>query len=252
MTDERAVIWNRAAEEYADIFDGQVTEAIEPTLDAAAVATGCTLLDIATGPGIIAAAASARGADVVGVDLAENMINVARLRHPAIRFEVADATDLPFEDESFDAVTMGFALFMIPEPDKALREAHRVLRAGGKFAASLWDWPVPGMSLFYDEFAKYVDEEMLPVTAPLMGVSDHDTLMAALSYAGFADPTVNELPIVWELSDAGHLFNAMASLRDLSSLSVSQLESFRAAVTAGVEALENRVPFPALIVSGVK
>ncbi len=120
-------LWNRSAEAYADVFSGSVSQAIEPTLDAAGIDAGSRVLDVATGPGIIAAAASERGATAKGIDFAENMVAVAQRRYPNIDFTVADATDLPFSDGDFDAVVMGFALFMMAEPDKALREAHRVL-----------------------------------------------------------------------------------------------------------------------------
>ena len=60
--------WNRSAEDYADVFHGGVTQAIEPMLDAAGVVDGSRVLDVATGPGIVAAAALERGATARGID----------------------------------------------------------------------------------------------------------------------------------------------------------------------------------------
>lgn len=137
MTTNPKDLWERGAETYADAFDGLVTQAIDPTLDAAKVGNGTKLLDVATGPGLIAAAAHGRGATVIGTDFAKKMINSARKEYPEVQFEVADAIDLPFDDSSFNAVTMGFALFMLLKPDKALDEALRVLEPGGRFVASL-------------------------------------------------------------------------------------------------------------------
>jgi len=256
LGDELRKPWNLSASVYADAF-GNVTQLIQPTLDSAAVSAGSRVLDVATGPGIIAAAAAARGAIATGVDFAENMVSVARQRYPTIEFRVADATELPFADNSFDAVVMGLALFMIVEPDKALAEAHRVVTAGGKFACSVWDWPVPGMDLFYSRMGKYVPEEpLLGGKPPLFGVSDRDVLAKALSDAGFVDVVVEPLPIEWEMDSADDLFDALATLRDFSALSDEELSEFRAEVVSAAGEYKAggryRIPFPALIVSGRK
>jgi SAM-dependent methyltransferase len=250
-------LWNRSAEAYADVFQGSVTQAIEPMLDAAGVVGGSRVLDVATGPGIVAAAALERGATAKGIDFAERMVAVARQRSPQIEFEVADAADLPFDDDTFDAVVMGFALFMMAEPDKALHEAHRVLAPGGKVACTVWDWPVPGFELFYSPMERYVPEEpVLGGNPPLFGVSDADVLKAVLAKAGFVDPAVERLPIVWELASPDELFNALATLRDFSDISNDVLSSFRSEVAAGAEAYKREeryfVPFPALLLAGTK
>jgi len=249
-------IWNRGAETYADSFAGTVDQGIAPALDAAKVGSGTRVLDVATGPGILAAAAAARGAKVTAVDFAEDMIAVAQRTHAGIAFEVADAGDLPFDDRSFDAVVMGFALFLMGDPDAVLREAQRVLVPGGRTCFTLWDWPVPGFSLFYDAMAKYLPEESVVGEPPLMGVSDRTLLVGKAESAGFGAATVEPLPIVWELGEPEKLFDALATLRDFSTLSDQTLRAFRAEVAAGARAYERDgrcfVPFPALLLSGTK
>jgi SAM-dependent methyltransferase len=207
-------IWNRGAETYAEAFAGNVGQGVAPTLDRAGVGAGTRVLDVATGPGIVAAAAAERGAAATGVDFAADMIAVARRRHPGIAFEVADACNLPFDDASFDSVVMGFALFLMAEPDAVLREARRVLAPGGHACFSLWDWPVPGFDLFYSAMAKYLPQESIVGEPPLMGVSDRDLLAGMLESAGFADVRVEPLPIVWELAEPEQLYDALATLRD--------------------------------------
>lgn len=249
-------IWNRGADTYADAFAGTVDQGVAPTLDGAGVVAGTRVLDVATGPGIIAAAAAERGATATGVDFAADMIAVARRTHPGIAFKVADAANLPFDEASFDAVVMGFALFLMAEPDAVLHEAQRVLVSGGRACFSLWDWPVPGFDLFYAAMAKYLPQESVVGEPPLMGVSDRGLLARKLEAAGFAEVKVKPLPIVWELAEPERLFDALATLRDFSSLSDEALREFRAEVAGGTRTYERDgrcfVPFPALLLSGTK
>ena len=89
------------------------------------------VLDVAAGTGASSIEFVCAGADVVAVDFSEGMLEEGRRRHPEIDFRQADAMNLPFEDNSFDAVTTSFGLRNIQDFDRALREFYRVLRPGG-------------------------------------------------------------------------------------------------------------------------
>lgn len=89
------------------------------------------VLDVAAGTGASSIEFVRAGADVVAVDFSEGMLEEGRRRHPEIDFRQADAMNLPFEDDSFDAVTTSFGLRNIQDFDRALREFYRVLRPGG-------------------------------------------------------------------------------------------------------------------------
>ena len=89
------------------------------------------VLDVAAGTGASSIEFVRAGADVVAVDFSEGMLEEGRRRHPEIDFRQADAMNLPFEDNSFEAVTTSFGLRNIQDFDRALREFYRVLRPGG-------------------------------------------------------------------------------------------------------------------------
>ncbi|MBE7705304.1 MAG: ubiquinone/menaquinone biosynthesis methyltransferase [Cyanobacteria bacterium SIG29] len=71
--------------------------------------------------------------DVIGVDFSENMLEIARKRNPKNTYWNLDATNLPFEKNSFDYIVMGFGLRNIVQKNKSLEEIHRILKTNGEF-----------------------------------------------------------------------------------------------------------------------
>jgi SAM-dependent methyltransferase len=185
---------DRIAQTYAEHFTPLTSLGLEPLLKAARVSAGRRLLDVATGPGVAAAAAHDRGAHVIGVDVSPGMIAVARSNYPAVAFEVAEVTALPFADGAFDAVVCNFALGHFPEPEVALTECVRVLATGGSLALSWWDQPerqrVQGL------FREAIAELQLspPANVPqghnTLRFSDPEPFRALLCKAGLADAVV--------------------------------------------------------------
>jgi SAM-dependent methyltransferase len=133
--------WSRRASTYGRVSGAITARFVDSLLDAARVGAGVRVLDVATGPGHVAAAAAARGAEPVGVDIAEGMLAVARRDHPQLDFRPGDAEALPFPDSSFDAVVGAFVLNHLPRPEVAATELARVLAPGGRLALSVWDVP---------------------------------------------------------------------------------------------------------------
>ena len=123
--DERAITYQRALLPVTSLI-------IEPLLDGAAVGPGQRVLDVGSGPGYVAAAAAARGATAVGVDVADGMVALARTLHPGIEFVHGDAEHLQFTDASFDAVVANFAVLHLGRPERAAAEFARVLAPGGE------------------------------------------------------------------------------------------------------------------------
>jgi demethylmenaquinone methyltransferase/2-methoxy-6-polyprenyl-1,4-benzoquinol methylase len=104
----------------------------ERAVELARVGPGSRALDVATGTGDLAVALRAAGADVVGCDFSDEMLERARRKEPAARFEWADALALPYEDDSFDAATVGFGARNFSDLRRGLAEMARVVRPGGR------------------------------------------------------------------------------------------------------------------------
>jgi demethylmenaquinone methyltransferase/2-methoxy-6-polyprenyl-1,4-benzoquinol methylase len=96
------------------------------------VRRGQRVLDCATGTGDLAIAFRNAGAEVVGTDFTPEMIALARAKAPAIRFDVADVTSLPFSDDSFDVASIAFGIRNVADPAKGISEMARVVRPGGR------------------------------------------------------------------------------------------------------------------------
>ena len=97
-----------------------------------AVRRGDRVLDACCGTGDLALAARAQGADVVGLDFSERMLERARAKSAGVEWVRGDVLALPFDDASFDAVTVGFGVRNVDDLEAGLRELRRVLRPGGR------------------------------------------------------------------------------------------------------------------------
>lgn len=93
------------------------------------------VLDLCTGTGDLAGLIKKiqPEACVTGIDFSENMIDIAKDKYPNVQFFQGDATSLPYEDNTFDIVTMGFGLRNIQNAEKAVEEVYRILKPNGKF-----------------------------------------------------------------------------------------------------------------------
>ena len=122
------------------------------------VAQGKDVLELATGPGMIARHIAPHANHVVATDFAPKMIETARkAKNPEnLSFEVADATSLRFEDKSFDVVVVANALHIIPNPEKALAEIRRVLKDDGVLIAPNFIFREGGKRNLWQKFLSLV------------------------------------------------------------------------------------------------
>ena len=125
----------------------------ERAADLAAVGPGDRALDVATGTGDLAIALARRAGpagEVVGCDFSEAMLARARSKAPRVRFEMANALDLPYPDGHFDAATVGFGARNFADLGAGLREMVRVVRPGGRVVVLEITTPQrPPLSWFY-------------------------------------------------------------------------------------------------------
>ena len=165
--------WSRCAKSYIEGFGPIVREAIDPLLDEVKIDAGDRVLDIGTGPGLVAEAVKQRGAEVVGIDFSKAMLAEARRLHPGIQFQESPAGSLPFNNGEYDIVVGNFMLHHTGNPAKVLEEAYRVLRKNGRMGFTVWGDPakLEAFGLFFAAVEEHAGSAELP-HGPLFGVSD--------------------------------------------------------------------------------
>jgi SAM-dependent methyltransferase len=234
--------WEQQAAAYERFFGPITDREIEPLLAAGSIGVGTRVLDVATGPGWVAAEAAACGASVVGVDVAHTMIATARSAHPGLEFRWADAHELPFADASFDAVVGNLAIMHFSRPERAMAEFVRVLRPGGRLALTAWADPsqhrLAGVFLDAVAEARATPPADLPPGPDFFRFSDDQAFAAALRRQGLVSPTVKAITFVLPFASADELWNGMlgATVR-VSALIMCQPEEVRQRIRAAFDRL---------------
>jgi len=216
---------DKLAESYYDAFSAVTNSAIEPLLKAAHVGNGTRLLDVATGPGTLAAMAAERGARVIGIDIAPAMIELAHTLYPHLDFREGSAEELALDSSSFDAVISGFGAGHFSRPERVLAEFARVLVPKGRVALSWWDGF--GKNRINGIFFEAINE---------LGISAPGALPAGPAVDRFSDP--NEFAEVlraagFEVAGIDSAMSAIASTRRRATSSSAFLRRFLEACAQG-------------------
>jgi ubiquinone/menaquinone biosynthesis C-methylase UbiE len=202
--------WDERAAAYDDFFGPITSRLVGPLLDAVASGSGMRVLDVASGPGHATARAAARGASVVGVDIAEGMVTLASRLHPQLDFRVGNADALPFADESFEALVANFLLQHLARPERAAAEFFRVLVPGGRLALTAWDVPERCrlFGVFFDAVAEVGAEppKELPVGPPIFRFSDERELVRLLGEQGLDNIEVETISFSQTVSSPDQLW----------------------------------------------
>ena len=256
--------WHNKSADY-DKYAGSVTcQTTSALLDAAKVTGAMSTLDIASGPGYGAGEAAARGADAIGLDFAYGMVAEATKNYPKARFLQGDGENLEFDDGSFEAVTCPYGLLHMPDPEKAVAEAYRVLKNGGHYAFSVWT--TPDTHEFFDVILSAIKahgdlEVPLPEAPPVFRFSDHDECRKILKGAGFGEIKVVEVNAVWKAESAQSLLDMIynSTVRTSALLELQNpeaRETIHAALLEGAEKYRDGDGFsfdwPSVIAAGRK
>ncbi len=192
-------------------------------LEAADLAPGQRVLDLASGPGLLAHAAAGRvGAD--GLAIASD-ISLGQLACcPGLPRVAADGEALPFADASVDRVLCGLGLMFFPNADLALRECRRVLRPQGRMALSVWG---PATEVPLVECALACMRRLLPapkVTRPsIFRFGDVGELNRRLASADFQTGEIRPYQFTLEFADAAAYWQAFLDLAGGAAESLSRL-----------------------------
>jgi SAM-dependent methyltransferase len=231
--------WQQAAFSYEASFAIATSQFIEPLLDAAHIGRGTRLLDIACGPGLVTARANMRGALSRGLDFSPAMLAIARQRNPGISFDEGDAEALPYPDHAFDSAVSNFGVHHVPRPQLALREAHRVLREGGRVAFSFWADQSDNIAwkLLFDAIARHGDPSASDAPPPGGGFRGAEQCAEALRTAGFAECTTQLVNAIWHHADAKAFVAALqAGTARMAAMIEAQDPSAMPAIIADIEA----------------
>ncbi len=147
----------------------------EQLAEAMDLRAGQTVLDVAAGNGNITLAAARRWCEVTSTDYVESMLAQGRKRAEAeglqVKFQVADAEDLPFADASFDAVVSTFGVMFTPNQDKAAAEMLRVCKRGGKIGLANWT-PAGFVGQMFKTLGKYLPPQAGSKSPALWGTRE--------------------------------------------------------------------------------
>jgi ubiquinone/menaquinone biosynthesis C-methylase UbiE len=205
-------------------------------LELSGLSSGNRLLDIASGtgePAISAAQIVGDSGRVIGTDLVDEMLTVAREKSAAvnlgnIEFHCIDAEKLNFPAGSFDAVTIRWGLMFMPNPQDCLAAAHKALKRNGRISLACWAAPEknPFVGVLLKTLGKYMDIPVPPPGTPgIFAFADPERLQSALSSAGFRNIALEEMTIdVIEINDGRAYWEAMSDLAAPVMALVRQLQ----------------------------
>lgn len=233
---EQRSLWNdlsAAWDRWHPVFEAGAEPVTRLLLDVGAVRPGATVLDVASGTGEVAVAAAERVGPqgrVVGVDLAADMVAVARRRgaaHPQLSFTQGDAEDLGLPPASFDTVLSRWGLMFLPDRARGLRGLGGLLRPGGRLAGTSWSVP-PRAAVISTAFGVIGSRLQLPAPPPgtpgPFSMTDPAALVDEFTAAGFADAQADEVQLTFRFDTVDDF---VAFSRDLLPPRMRQLVADR-------------------------
>ena len=190
--------WSTRPASYDHHLSPITNQVIAPIVSALGLLRGRRVLDVCCGPGHLAGAMAAGGADVEGIDFAATMVAKARQNYASLRFREGDAEALPYADGAFDHVVCAFGVMHIDCPDVAIAEAFRVLRAGGRYLFTQWAKDDEVLKIVLSAIADHgTPVPNLPAAPPPLRFSDPIECHRVLEATGFADVCDGRIETTW-------------------------------------------------------
>lgn len=194
--------WGGVGEAYAASYASLCAGTIGTLSSILGPGRGRTALDVGSGTGELVARLASDGWQATGCDPEASMRAVAEREHPGLPFVDGGLPRLPFDDDSFDAVTANFVLNHVDDPRLSAAELARVARVGAPVAATIW---VSSPSWFWREVCERADlepaaGERLPPQRDFARTAEG--LTAMLRDAGWCEVSSTEATWVWEVSSA--------------------------------------------------
>lgn len=225
--------WNTRSTQYDstpghDLHGETYLRAWREALTELLPAAPADILDVGTGTGFLALFAAQLGHRVVGIDVAENMLAIARDKAAEqgaqLTFQLGDAAEPPFAPESFDAIVSRHVTWTLPDPGHAFARWHDLLRPGGRVVAIDGLWGSAGLLTpedkpenpeWHDHFMEWTAHYSSATLAelPLSMMETLDPALALVRAAGFADARIVRLPEIERIE--------LESLRDARGVTVS-------------------------------
>ena len=218
--------WNRVAgawEKWDRFFDEQMAFLNHRLIADARIHAGMKVLDLGSGtgyPALLTAQTVGSSGSVLGIDIAEHMLDVARRKAKRlglqnVSFKVGDVTTLPFESNSFEAITSRFCLMFLPDIPKAVIEITRVLRPGGWIASAVWASPEnnPSFGLSMAAIKQVIELPPPDPAAPgIFRLARPGELAGMFQQAGLVDVADQEFPAEWSYASAEEYYSSLMDL----------------------------------------
>lgn len=257
--------WNRVAgawEKWDRLFEEQAGYLNHRLVADARLRQGHAVLDVGSGtgyPAILAAQTVGASGSVTGIDLAGEMLAVAqrkakRLGLLNVTFRTGDATTLPFETASFDAVISRFCLMFLPDVPKASTEIARVLKPNRWFAVMVWTSPErnPRIGLSMAAMKQVFDLPPPDPTAPgIFRLAKPGELAGMLQEARLVDITEQEFLAEWSYESPEHYYSTMMEIAApvqnlMAGCSDSQRQEVKRLIIEAASAYrqDDRITFP--------
>ncbi len=200
--------WDKAAAHYERSWQAQLDPAQTALLEMAGLVPGERVLDVACGTGLVtfrAAEAVGTAGSVLGTDISEEMVAVARKLAEAraianCRFERMDAEALTFQSGDFEAALCALGLMYAPDPERAVAEMYRVLAPGGRCVSAVWG---ERRNCGWAEIFPIVDARVQSEVCPMFfRIGTGDCLERAYAAAGFKSIRVRRLRATLDYANA--------------------------------------------------